>query len=405
LEYFTDAVAVWTKLADNYPDFELTEKARFQTARTLFDLGETTAAVKAFQSFIVKHPTSDRIKDAQLQLAHAYYNAGDYKNAIPRYQEFLALYPQAEEAVSVQDFLQMSYVQVGKSDEELEKLTQGQSKSGVLADLYWSKGAKAFNDKDYKLALGYFEKVMIDFPASSLAPQAAFYRGECFYLQERPEEAAAAYRNFLAQFPNDAQAPTALFRLGVSLFNLNRFEEAAVTFEGLVQKYPDDPMAANAAENIPLAYAKIGKIGDSEKAYEALLQRTTDPKKRATLIMQIAQIKEKNGVPAEAIAYYEQIPSTEEEYGEGIYAIGSIYARSGEADKETKTYEKVLSMTPKDNVYRIAALGRLAELYISKGQAQKALAVYQDVAANATDETALTNAKTRLEELQKVIGN
>lgn len=405
LEYFTDAIDIWAKMADKYPDFELTEKARFQSARTLFDLGQTTAAVKAFQSFIVKHPTSEKIKEAQLQLAHAYYNAGDYKNAIPRYQEFLALYPQAEEAVSVQDFLQMSYVQVGKSDQELEQLTQGQAKSGVLADLYWSKGAKAYNDKDYKTALSYFEKVMIDFPASSLAPQSAFYRGECFYLSEKPEEAAAAYRNFLAQFPNDAQAPTALFRLGVSLYNLNRFEEAALTFEGLVQKYPDDPMAANAAENIPLAYAKIGKIADSEKAYEALLSRTTDPKKRATLLLQIAQIKEKNGIPAEAIAYYEQVPSSEAEYGEAIYAVGSLYARSGEADKEIKAYEKVLGMTPKDNVYRIAALGRLAELYISQGQAQKALSVYQDVASNATDETALTNAKTRIEELQKVLAN
>jgi TolA-binding protein len=403
LEYYKDAIDACTKLADTFPESEFTERSRFQAARTLFDLGETTAAVKGFQTFIVKHPTSDRLKEARLQLAHAYYNAGNHRDAIPAYQEFLALYPTAEEAVSVQDFLQMSYVQVGKTDKELEELTKGQAKSQVLADVYWEKGAKAYNDKDYTTALGYFEKLLIDFPASSLAAQASFYRSECFYLQEKYPEASAAYRNFLAQYPADDSAPTALFRLGVSLFNQNRFDEAAVTWETLVSKYPDDPLAASAAENIPLAYAKVGKVADSEKAYETLLQRTNDPKKKAALNLQVAQGKEKSGDAAEAIKFYNQIDPSQEEFAEAMYSLGGIYAKVGQVAEETKTYERLTGFSPKDNPYRIAGLSRLAELYISAGDAKKAMTVYRDVAANAKDDTALANAKSRLDELQKVL--
>ncbi len=405
LEYYTDAVGVWTALADKYPDSPLTERSRFQAARTLFDLGETTASVKAFQTFIVKHPDSERLKEARLQLAHAYYNAGNYKEAIPRYQEFLLLYPQAEEVASVQDFLQMSYVQAGKSDVEIEELTKGQAKSQVLADLYWEKGAKAYNDKDYKAALNNFEKILIEFPASSLAAQASFYRAETFFLQEKYDEAISAYKNFLAQFPNDQQAPTGLFRLGVSLFSMNRFDEAAITFESLVQKYPDDPLAANAAENIPLAYAKVGKTADSEKALEALLSRTADASKKAQLNLQIAQIKEQNGLAAEAIAHYQKVDASQPEFGQAIYGIGNLYSRAGQADQEAAAYEKLFNFSPKDDVYRVAGLARLAELYIAQGQAQKALSTYKDVAANAKDATALDNAKTRIEELQKVLAN
>lgn len=403
LEYYSDAVAAWEKMANKYEDHPMTERARFQAARTLFDLGQTTAAVKAYQTFIAKHPGSDRLKEARLQLAHSYYNAGDYKQAIPRYQEFLTLYPKTEETASVQDFLQMCYVKVGMTDQQLEQLTQGQAKSMVLADLYWEKGAKAFNAKEYDTALGYFEKILIDFPASSLAAQAAFYRGEVLYVKERFEEAAAAYKNFLAQYPDDGQAATALFRLGVSLFNLNRFDEAAVTFESVVQKYPDDPMAQTAAENIPVAYAKVGKTKEAEKAYELIVNRASDPKKKAALLIQAAQVKEKNGAAQEAIKLYEQVDPSADEYGEAIYAIGAIYAKAEQTDQEIKTYEKLLNATPKDNPYRVAALSRLAELYISKGQARKAFDVYNDVAKNATDQTALANAKTRLEELQKVL--
>lgn len=403
LEYYSDAIAVWEKFAEKFPANPLTEKARFQTARTLFDLGETTAAVKAYQTFIVKHPDSARLKEARLQLAHCFYNAGNYQEAIPKYQQFLALYPDSDEAPSVQDFLQISYVQVGKSEAELEALTQGQAKSQVLADLYWEKGAKAYNDKDYPTAIGYFEKILIDFPASSLAAQAFFYRAESLYLSEKYQDAAAAYKNFLAQFPNDDQSPTALYRLGVSLFNMNRFEESAVTFENFLQRYPSDPLAQSAAENIPLAYSKIGKVLESEKAYEQLLARTTDPTQRAGLLIQMAQIQERNGEGQAAIRYYEQVDPSTEQFSEAMYSAGVVYAKAGQTELEMTAYEKLLPVNPKNDPYRIAGISRLAELYISQGNAKKALSIYSDVAANSQDQTALANAKTRLEELQKVL--
>src|SRR5262249_7021606 len=158
---------------------------------------------------------------ARLQLADAYYNAGDFKNAILKYTEFLQIYPNAEEAASVQTRLQTSYVKSGMPEEQIAKLTQGQAKAEVIGNVWWDKGAKAYNYKDSKTAPGYFKKILIDFPASSIAANAAFYRGECLFLQEKYEEAASAYKNFLAQFPNDSQATTAMFRLGVSLFNTN----------------------------------------------------------------------------------------------------------------------------------------------------------------------------------------
>jgi TolA-binding protein len=403
LEYYTDAIEAWSTLAKEYPDDPLTEKARFQSARTMFDLGDTTGAVKAYQTYIVKHPDSPRVKEARLQLAHAYYNAGDYKKAIPKYQEFLQLYPDAEEAVSVQDFLQVAYVQSGMSEEEIELLTQGQVKTQVLADLYWEKGANAYNKKDYDNALGYFEKILIDFPASPLAPQAAYYRAESLYLQEKYGEATAAYKNFLTQFPNDDQASNALFRLGVSLFNQNRYEEAAITFESFLQKYPDDPLAQNAAENIPLAYAKIGRTAESEQAYLNLLNRTTDPRQRASLLIQLGQIKQKKGAADEAINFFEQVDPNAPQYTEAIYSIGSIYAQAGHDELEIVTYQKLLNISDKSDDFRIAGISRLAELYIGKGDVKKALDIYSDVAKNSTDEASLANAQSRLEELRKVL--
>ncbi len=117
----------------------------------------------------------------------------------------------------------------------------------------------------------------------------------------------------------------------------------------------------------------------------------------------MGQIKEKNGQANQAITYYQQVSPSVEEYPEAMYSIGSIYAKAGQTDNEIKVYEPLIESSPKVNPYRIAALGRLAELYISQGKAKQAFAVYQDVMKNSADQTALANAKTRVDELQKVL--
>ncbi len=52
-----------------------------------------------------------------------------------------------------------------------------------------------------------------------------------------------------------------------------------------------------------------------------------------------------------------------------------------------------------------ARAGDIERVHIGAGDARKALAVYKDVAANSKDETALANAKTRIEEIEKVLEN
>ena len=95
----------------------------------------------------------------------------------------------------------------------------------------------------------------------------------------------------------------------------------------------------------------------------------------------------------------------QDEFPEAMYSLGAIYSRAGQNQPEIQAYERLTDVTPKDNPYRISGLSRQAELYIAAGDAKKAAAIYRDVAANAKDETALANAKSRLEELQKVLEN
>src|SRR5205807_198854 len=130
---------------------------------------------------IDEYPTNPLAPGARLQIGHCYYNAGNYSAAVNAYNDFIKKYPTDDRVPGVQSYIQTAYYRMKKTPEEIEKLTVGQVKSGVLADMYWENGAKAFNAKDYAKAQQYFQKILLDFPSSNVAPRAYFYRAESLY--------------------------------------------------------------------------------------------------------------------------------------------------------------------------------------------------------------------------------
>jgi hypothetical protein len=66
-----------------------------------------------------------------------------------------------------------------------------------------------------------FQRVIRDFPQSSVLPQAYFYAAYCLRLEKKPEEALLAYEQFLQKYPNEpflaAQARQCVVELAVSL--------------------------------------------------------------------------------------------------------------------------------------------------------------------------------------------
>lgn len=77
-------------------------------------------------------------------------------------------------------------------------------------------------DRKWQEARGAFERVIQEYPRSTLVPQAYYYIARCFQFQGRQEEALKAYETFLQKFPNEpflpAEARNAVVELAASLF-------------------------------------------------------------------------------------------------------------------------------------------------------------------------------------------
>lgn len=76
------------------------------------------------------------------------------------------------------------------------------------------------------------------YPSHPLAPNAQYWLGETFYVQNNFAEAAKSFARGYQQYPQSPKAPDSLLKLSLSLSNLGQNEEACITLGQLKQEYP-----------------------------------------------------------------------------------------------------------------------------------------------------------------------
>lgn len=283
LDYFTDAVEVWTKLVQEFPSNELAENALFRCGRTQFEMGLSTQAVSTFAQYLQKYPNSLNAREARLQSAHALFNAGDVQGAAPLYANYLAFHHTMDDLVNVTPYLASCYAQMGKTSNEVSALMKGLPPTDVVASLQWNEGAKDYNEKRYTEASDLFASLLTVFPSHENAATALFYRAESLFLHQKWMEAEAAYHNYLNAMPEEKKenAPLAMFHQGVSIYNQDKLLKAGDVFKAFLDKFPNDTLAPDAKENLFLCYHNLGDWQTEEslrKKYGSIISRTETEK-------------------------------------------------------------------------------------------------------------------------------
>jgi tol-pal system protein YbgF len=398
LEYYKEAMARWNRLVKEHPQHALAPEALYQVGKTYFGLGNYDEAAAQLQLLIDKYPQFKDAKDARIQIAQSYYNQSRFDLAATKLQEFLNNYPKDPKSKDVLELLQMAHYRQGKQKGDLMALTEKFPNSKLTADIYWQMGADAFNDKQYKQALQYFQKLVGEFPEAQQVGQAYYYMAESFFnLQEYPA-AVTAYKIYVLNFPKSPNRVQALFRLGVSHFQSQNYNEAVIAFNDALEAEPNGGLARDAMVNIPLCYKKMGQSAQALAAYERILQRYPDDTGRDKIYLQMGELSEDTKEYENALKYYQKIPDNAPEVFDSLVAQGRVYRLLKLPNKELAAYEKLRSVGPANNDVRITGMVTLAELYQDMGKIDESISVYEDIAKNATNpewkQAAVERAKT-----------
>jgi TolA-binding protein len=170
-------------------------------------------------------------------------------------------------------------------------------------------GAEAYNRKDYDRALDYFERLILDFPDTTQATQAFYYKADSYFFKGDFPAAVNAFKNFIANYPQEAMTRDARFKLAVCFFSLKDYGQAAVAFNDFQEAHPSDPKSRDAALNIPVCYTKANRnLTKPSTPTPTFVRRYPNDEKTAYVTMQVAQLYEEAEDYLKAVETYKKVP-------------------------------------------------------------------------------------------------
>lgn len=103
---------------------------------------------------------------------------------------------------------------------------------------------------DYLEAQQAFEAFVAAYPNSNQAPNAWYWLGESWLVQQNFEQALASFSQLINQFAEHERAENALLRAGDSWVGLKDFAQAKRYYQRLLDTYPDGRAAKTAQERL-----------------------------------------------------------------------------------------------------------------------------------------------------------
>lgn len=106
-----------------------------------------------------------------------------------------------------------------------------------------------YEARRFETAIGKFTEIVTVAPGSSLADNAHYWIGECWYDLKNYERAMAAFQKVLS-FPNTNKAPDASLKIGMIYQLMNNPEAAREELKAVMDRYPGTPSAKIAGERL-----------------------------------------------------------------------------------------------------------------------------------------------------------
>ena len=400
LKYYTQAIETWRRLQVGYPQAKETQLAVFQTADTLFRAQKYGEAIEAYKGIIANYPQSPQLPLAFLRIAQSAFNSNDDQGTIRQAQELIARFPKAPEAGDALDLMEGVFDR-NKTIEfkaTLRALIAANQTNPIGGEAQFRLARRCFEAKDFASAAVEFQKFSVDYTDHPQLSKAQFFLGESYFNQNNFAGAAPAFERLLTNFEKSDDTPLALFHLASAYYSLKKYEEAIRSYTRLVEEFPQAEYAKATEFNLALCYKALGKLDMAQYAYQKYVASSgAGDQGAASALWEIFSIQKDRKDYDAAIATLEQIrdqakPESDAPV-EATYRMGEVYQAMGRPDESMRALEKLRGMKPANSQFRLQGLIKLGEAYEKAQDFERAAAVYDDLARNASKEVASSAAQ------------
>jgi tetratricopeptide (TPR) repeat protein len=134
-----------------------------------------------------------------------------------------------------------------------------------LSNTALTRGIDLFMRKDFKGAIGEFQRAVGLAPQSSYSIDAAHYMADAYMALDDPRNAIKAYQTAIRLDPNRDDTH---LKLGNLYFSEERYSDAAAAYEKAVHLWPSTENTFALGQ----AYMNMGRYGDAENQFKRVLR-------------------------------------------------------------------------------------------------------------------------------------
>ncbi len=333
---------------------ELASESTLWLGEAQYRKGDYQAAVKSYNSFLRETPASNPNHSLALyDMAYARFALKDFPEAARYFNSYLSSLRQRKTPAEVTALKADAYNRLGdcayyaadfqgaaaQYDKAIEAAPQ--SADYPMFQTAIMKGLV----RDHKGKIEGLDAMMKRFPSSALIPSALLETGESYTELGDNAKAISTYTSLSRRYPSTAQGRQGALLLAIARLNSGDTDRATEAYRHVISTYPTSEEARAAAEDLKHVYADRGEIGEYtrflasvpdapkleqgeiaalqlesvEKAYEAgrdndaarlageLLQSFPDSPQAVDALAILAEVKEKQGKPAEALDAYRRL--------------------------------------------------------------------------------------------------
>ncbi len=105
-------------------------------------------------------------------------------------------------------------------------------------------------EQRYEQAAIAFEQFLVTYPDSELADNAQYWLAESHYVTNQYEEALIAFQSVIDGYPRSRKVPDALLKIGYCNYELQRWDDARASLGKVREDYPETTAARLAGQRI-----------------------------------------------------------------------------------------------------------------------------------------------------------
>jgi len=241
-------------------------------------------------------------------------------------------------------------------------------------------------------ALDRLQTIFDESTSPSIRGQALTSIAQLYAESGKYRESIESFDRIIRMFPEDRQLlETALFGKGRSFMSVGRYDEAKKVYLDIASRETSPQVHVQAVSQAAAIDASLGRLDEAKAAFDGILSSFGNlPGARAEANKGLGNILHLQGKPDEAIAAFRRNLAEGMEENAKVDALNNIAAilsELGRYEEAEKAYGELRQIAPGNAGIALSSKLGKAQTFRQNRRLEEALALYREVAGEASDRT------------------